>query len=239
MPNEAISEKLDNKKAEPPPEVVGLFIDSLIRIYGKNKFYYYDLGYYGNKMENYLELENEEALLLAERGRIVIHYSESNIKIKDNEITEEFIQNLPVLNIKTLMNKITKINSNFWGRYLVYKDLRSRGYVVRPGYGPSAPYRRYPRGTKAEKAQSNALIFPFVEGTKMELFELEQLEELSHSNRKTLILGIVDRSGDVTYYKASEFELNENKEQYEWHDELGSQIEQNENDNDIPETESS
>ena len=52
----------------------------------------------------------------------------------------------------------------------------------------------------------------------MELYELEQLEELAHANRKTLILGIVDRGGDVTYYRASEFTLNKNTEQYEFRD---------------------
>ncbi|MHA1988914.1 MAG: tRNA-intron lyase [Promethearchaeota archaeon] len=237
MTNDNSLEISDNKKNDSPPEVIGLLIESLIRVYGENKFYYYDLGYYGNKTDNYLELEYEEALLLAERGRIEIHYSETPSSTEEYEITENYIQSLPVLDITNLTKKITKETQNFWGRYLVYKDLRSRGYVVRPGYGPSAPYRRYPRGAKAEKAQSNALVFPFVEGTKMELFELEQLEELSHSNRKALILGIVDRSGDVTYYKASEFELNENKEHYEWHDEITLQSEQMDNDNDKSDTE--
>ncbi|MHA1984991.1 MAG: hypothetical protein ACW967_11590 [Candidatus Hodarchaeales archaeon] len=220
MSNDNSLEKSSNKKIESPPEVSGLFIESLIRVYGENKF------------DRYLELNYEEALLLAERGRLTIHYSESSIAFNDKEISDDFIKNLPVLDIKSLTKKITKEIPNFWGRYLVYKDLRSRGYVIRPGYGSSTPYRRYPRGAKAEKAQSNVLIYPFVEGTKMELFELEQLEELAHANRKILILGIVDRSGDVTYYKASEFELNENKEKYEWHDEESILSDQNENEND-------
>ncbi|MHA1989408.1 MAG: hypothetical protein ACW981_01935 [Candidatus Hodarchaeales archaeon] len=229
MSNDNSLEKSSNKKIESPPEVSGLFIDSLIRVYGENKDFYYDSGYYGNKFDKYLELSYEEALLLAERGRLTIHYSKSSKVSNDEEISDDSIKNLPVIDIKSLTKRITKEIPNFWGRYLVYKDLRSRGYVIRPGYGSSAPYRRYPRGTKAEKAQSNVLIYPFVEGTKMELFELEQLEELAHANRKILILGIVDRSGDVTYYKASEFELNENKEKYEWHDETSISPDQNEN----------
>ena len=32
------------------------------------------------------------------------------------------------------------------------------------------------------------------------------------ANRKALFLGIVDRSGDVTYYRSSEFIIKENTE---------------------------
>ena len=224
--------KNDSKKQDTPPEIIGLFVKPSIHIYGENKFYYYESGYYGNKSENFLELSFEEALLLSERGRIRIFSNETNTFPTEGDISNEEIQLLPEIDATRLTQMITKDVPNFWGRYLVYKDLRSRGYVVRPGFGSSSPYRRYPRGAKAEKSQSNALVFPFVEGTKIELFELEQLEESAHANRKTLILGIVDRSGDVTYYKASEFELNENKEIYEWHDEFSHRDENLENEKD-------
>ncbi|OLS18971.1 MAG: tRNA-splicing endonuclease [Candidatus Heimdallarchaeota archaeon LC_3] len=232
MSDNDYSDKNDSKKQESPPEIIGLFVKPNIHIYGENKFYYYESGYYGNKSEDFLELSFEEALLLAERGRIRIFSNEDNTLPNEGPISNDKIQLLTELDVTSLTQIITREVPNFWGRYLVYKDLRSRGYVVRPGYGSSSPYRRYPRGTKAEKSQSNALIYPFIEGTKIELFELERLEESAHANRKTLILGIVDRSGDVTYYKTSEFELNENKEIYEWHDEDSQRDDKLDNEND-------
>jgi tRNA-intron endonuclease len=226
MSNNNQNEQNDNKKSDIPLDISAIFIKPEIRIYGENKFYYYDSGYYGNKFDDYLELSFEEALLLAERGRIQIFSVPMNSFRDFQTFLGKEEENYVKLDINNFTKMISTEVPNFWGRYLVYKDLRSRGYVVRPGYGTSAPYRRYPRGAKAEQAQSNALVYPFVEGNKMELFELEELEEMSHANRKTLILGIVDRSGDVTYYKASEFVLNENVEQYKWIDEDQPEIEE-------------
>ena len=223
MSNLNTEQNSEAKKPEGISVLHGVLIPPKIRIYGEFKHYYYENGYYGDKYNDYLELNYEEALLLVERGRLVVH-GEENEKIAIEELKPEmiidYIENLPIFDAKKLTQFITSKQDNFWGRYLVYKDLRSRGYVVRAGYGPKEPYRRYPRGTKAEKSQSNVLVYPFVEGKTLELFELEQIVDLAHANRKTLILGIVDRSGDVTYYKTSELELKENKEQYRWQDEI-------------------
>jgi tRNA-intron endonuclease len=207
------------KKGETAPEVIGVLMKPNTRIYGEQRYYYYETGYYGVKTEEYLELYPEETLLLMERNRLKLVGSFIEEGYAPDSNSEEK-QPLSELSLAAYTQYITSIESNFWGRYLVYKDLRARGYVVRPGYGTNAPYRRYPRGTKAERAQSNILVYPFVEGTKLELYELEQLVQQALSNRKQLILGIVDRSGDVTYYKASEFVIPDNDENYEWLDEL-------------------
>src|SRR5665647_1766343 len=37
-------------------------------------------------------------------------------------------------------------NENAWVNYLVYRDLRSRGYVVREGFGGGIDFRIYERG---------------------------------------------------------------------------------------------
>ena len=223
---------IDEIKASTSPEIIGFYRESQkVRIYGDKKYYYYENGYYGTKEEDYLELDPEEALLLIERGKLrayelTIQNTEINFQL---EFSEEQLSQMMLLTADLFIKLINKINIHFWGRYLVYRDLRSRGYVVRPGYGINAPYRRYPRGTKAIKVQSNVLVYPFVEGTEFELFELEQLVQQSQANRKILILGIVDRSGDVTYYKASEFQLPQNIEQYEWVDDFNRSPENKKN----------
>ena len=132
-----------------------------------------------------------------ERGRIKIYSGPS----LDNELSlDEFIQ------------LVSKDKKDFWTRYIVYKDLRSRGYVVRSGFGDIQLYRKYPRGAKPNKAQSDTLVLPFAEGASLELHQFDLIVNQAASNRKELILGIIDRSGDVTYYKASEYNIKENTE---------------------------
>lgn len=164
----------------------------------------YDTNFFGQPEDQSLVLDPEEAVLLVERGRIKI-YSDSSLE-----------QELP---IDQYVNKVSEILPEFWRKYIVYKDLRSRGYVVRSGYGELAPYRRYPRGARPNKAQSDTFIFPFAEGSHLDLSQLDTIVKQAQSNRKVLILGMVDRSGDVTYYKASEFSIPVNTDKFEFPDE--------------------
>lgn len=164
----------------------------------------YDNNFFGQPDNNTLILDPEEAVLLAERGRIKI--------FKNSALTEE-------LSIDKYVTIVSEIQQDFWRKYIVYKDLRGRGYVVRAGYGELAPYRRYPRGAKPNKAQSDTFIFPFAEGSSLDLTQLDTIVRQAQANRKVLILGMVDRSGDVTYYKASEFTIPLNTDKFEFPDE--------------------
>lgn len=161
----------------------------------------YESNFFGQPTNDVLTLDPEESALLLERGRIKVY--------KDDELINE-------IQLDDYINIVSDKDPDFWGKYLVYKDLRSRGYVVRGGYGELAPYRKYPRGARPNKAQSDTFVFPFAEGTFMELHQLDLIVAQAQSNRKTLILGMVDRSGDVTYYKASEFQIGINNEKIEW-----------------------
>ena len=145
----------------------------------------YDNNFLGLPENSTLILDPEEAVLLAERGRIKL--------FKNSDLVEE-------IPIHEYVNYISAIQKEFWRKYVVYKDLRGRGYVVRAGYGELAPYRRYPRGAKPNKAQSDTFIFPFAEGAYLDLGQLDTIVKQAQANRKVLILGMVDRSGDVTYY---------------------------------------
>ena len=165
----------------------------------------YDNNFFGQPEKNTLVLDPEEAILLIERGRIKIYF--------DEQLERE-------VSIDQYVNLVSELLPDFWRKYIVYKDLRGRGYVVRAGYGELAPYRRYPRGAKPNKAQSDTFIFPFSEGSHLSLSQLETIVKQAQSNRKVLLLGMVDRSGDVTYYKASEFSIPINTEKFEFLDDI-------------------
>lgn len=165
----------------------------------------FDNGYFGQwTSKNSLVLEPEEILLLMDRKRIVVMNLTTNQKITSSEIVAHF----------------TEINKSFWSRYLVYKDLRNRGYVVRIGTQITAPFRIYSRGGKPGESISKKVIFPLSEGEDLDLDFLDQLVNQSKIDRKKLLLSVVDRLGDVTYYQASQLELERNELEYEYRDEL-------------------
>ncbi|MBO3803754.1 MAG: tRNA-intron lyase [Candidatus Brockarchaeota archaeon] len=89
-----------------------------------------------------------------------------------------------------------------WTRYLIYRDLRSRGYVVREGYGFNIDFRVYERGEYGSHT-SKYLIYGICEGEPVKFSVLSELIKRVQSLRKTLILAVVDRRSEVVYYTVS------------------------------------
>lgn len=106
-----------------------------------------------------------------------------------------------VLSLDEISRLIKKVNESGWTKYIVYRDLRSKGYVVRDGFGHGLDFRVYERGTYGEKP-AKYVVSVFNEGNKMKLSKLKKLVELSLRLGKELILAVVDRRGEVIYYKA-------------------------------------
>ncbi len=174
----------------------------------------FDNGYFGQWIsENILGLEPEEILILMDRGRIKVWRTETNQQITSSEIANHF----------------TKNDKDLWSRYLVYKDLRNRGYIVRIGTRITAPFRIYTRGGKPGESISKIVIFPFPEGEDIDLDFLDQIVNQAKIDRKKLLLSVVDRLGDVTYYQVSQLELEPNELEYEYRDELTTTTTANEN----------
>jgi tRNA-intron endonuclease len=143
----------------------------------------YNKGWYGSPQSGgSLKLEVLEALYLMETGRLSV--------LKGDDAMD-FVQLLKLGN---------KDLPGFEIKYLVYRDLRGRGYVVKSN-GGSADFRVFPRGGTPSKTASRWWVLALSERS---LFELEKvLVDLTKSKglRKDLLLAIVDEEGDVTYYE--------------------------------------
>jgi tRNA-intron endonuclease len=88
-------------------------------------------------------------------------------------------------------------------RYLVYRDLRQRGYVVDARGGP-ADFQVYPRGGAPKKTPSKYWVRALSERAVFDLAELLGRAEEAAAVRKTLLLALVDEESDLTYYGVRE-----------------------------------
>ncbi|HYM39033.1 MAG TPA: tRNA-intron lyase [Thermoplasmata archaeon] len=88
-------------------------------------------------------------------------------------------------------------------RYLVYRDLRQRGYVVEPREGV-VDFHVLPRGGAPRKTPSLYWVRALSERAVFDLAELLERADEAASVRKTLLLGLVDEESDVTYYAVRE-----------------------------------
>jgi tRNA-intron endonuclease, archaea type len=101
-------------------------------------------------------------------------------------------------------------DSNILTKFLVYRDLRSRGYVVKNGFGFGIDFRVYERGEYLKKP-SKYLVYALNEGINLKIEELYDLIDQTTKMGKNSVLAVIERRGEVIYYKASKFLLKENK----------------------------
>lgn len=140
-----------------------------------------------------LLLQPIEALLLSERKRILIYH--------DNDKTKE------LYDFEELFTYFTLYDQKLWQKYIIYMDLRKRGYIVRSGYGDGIFFRVFKRGADFEKDSAKYLIYPVFEGNPIELKELDKISRVALSSRKDLIVATVDRLSKPIYYSVNKFEI--------------------------------
>ena len=91
-----------------------------------------------------------------------------------------------------------------WTRFLVFRDLRSRGYVVREGFGFPIDFRVYDRGDYGEKA-AKYIVFGMIEGKTMGVGELKKHVDEMSTMGKEAVVAVVERRGEVIYYKVAKW----------------------------------
>ena len=148
-----------------------------------------------------LTLEPIEVLLLCERHRILIW--EDNDRNKDQ------------YDFESLLTYLTQFDERLWQKYIIYMDLRKRGYLVRTGYGDGIDFRVYKRGANFEKEAAKFLIYPVFEGDPIELKDLDKISRVAMSSRKDLIVATVDRLSKAIYYSVKKFQILNKEESAE------------------------
>ena len=110
------------------------------------------------------------------------------------------------LNFRELLSLYRRVDENVWVKYLIYRDLRSRGYVVREGFGLKITFRVYERG-EYSKATATYLILGIQEGKPISVKELASVLKHVQSLKKKLVLAVVNRRGEIVYYTLSKLTM--------------------------------
>ena len=89
-----------------------------------------------------------------------------------------------------------------WTKFIIYRDLRSRGYVVREGFGFGTDLRVYERGDYPKKA-AKYVVFALDEGIEKRVDDLHKSVKEMAKMGKEAIIAVIERRGEVIYYKVS------------------------------------
>jgi len=90
---------------------------------------------------------------------------------------------------------------------LIFRDLRSRGYVVKDGIGLGIDFRVYERGQYHTKA-AKYVVFAVSEGSPIPASRLGEILKLVHGMKRELIVAVMDRRGEIVYYALSWLNLD-------------------------------
>jgi tRNA-intron endonuclease len=110
--------------------------------------------------------------------------------------------NKPDIAFNSLFELLLKHNRNIMSVFLVYRDLRSRGYVAKEGFGFGNDFRVYERGDY-EKKPAKYVVFGINEGTNISAKDFALVVSQIEKMGKEAVVAVIERRGEVIYYKTS------------------------------------
>ncbi len=140
----------------------------------------YNTSFYGRPRGDKLEVSLPESAYLIYLGKISVEFEGKE------------------LDFKQFFLKASQILKNFELLYIVYKDLRERGYYVQPAV---TGFRVYPRGGHPGKTPAEFFVFVTSERISLLLSHLKKHIDTVDNLKKRLVLAIVDEESDITYYE--------------------------------------
>ena len=146
---------------------------------------------YGEMERNKLSLKPFESLYLLYTDKLKIFKGKKNV------------------DFDSLLQIYKKQNDDVLTQFLVYRDLRTRGYTVKDGFGFGSDFRVYGKGDFGEKG-AKFLVFSFNEGKQEKVGMLQKkIEEITKMGKEPII-AVIERRGEIIYYKISRINFKQN-----------------------------
>ena len=154
---------------------------------------------FGDLQNDTLTLDSFEALYLLYNHKLELK------KVNKNIIFDELIQ------------KYIQKNDDTLTRFLLYRDLRTKGYAVKDGFGFGSDFRVYEKGTYGKK-DAKFVIFAFNEGTQQKIGKLNKnIQEITQMGKEPII-AVIERRGEIIYYKINKMNFLDNQPDFEMKD---------------------
>ncbi len=171
-------EKLQGKKIKAAFSAEKVISNSseAVNLYSKSRF--------GEMIEGKVNYSLVESFYLIQKGKM------------------EIFKGGKKLSSESFLKEVSKADSGFMTRYLVFADLRGRGYLVKTALKFGADFRVYEKGVKMGEEHAKWIVFPVHESSSLTWHEFAAKNRVAHSTKKNLLIAVVDDEGDVTYYEA-------------------------------------
>lgn len=142
---------------------------------------------YGYRMNHEHYMHPAEILFTVFRNKIVVIDEDTNKKLGFTE----------------LLHRLSQDSPNLWTNFIVFKDLRTRGFIIKI---EKERFLIYERGT-FRKTPPSYVIRIFSEGKPQSLTEFIEELKATENDGYEMKVAVVDRRGEIVFYSVIETEL--------------------------------
>jgi tRNA-intron endonuclease, archaea type len=146
---------------------------------------------YGEKIQDMYIVESYEALFLLYSRRLVLKKKKT------------------IVDFSNFLQMLLKKDLSIFTKFLIFRDLRTRGYIAKEGFGFGNDFRVYERGEYSRKP-AKYIIFGINEGISIKanlLYEnIRSIEKMG----KEAIIAVIERRGEIIYYKVNRKKFTKN-----------------------------
>ncbi|MCX8188390.1 MAG: hypothetical protein N3F64_01610 [Nitrososphaeria archaeon] len=138
--------------------------------------------------------------------RLILSKYEGLYLLEINKI--EVLHNNKSISFNELMKTFYRKDKNILSRYLVYRDLKNRGFIVKESLEDGIDFYIYNKDDYKVRSVKYA-IFVLNEGYEIEFEKI--FENITKNKREGMIIAVLDRRGEAIYYQVSEAAFYEKK----------------------------
>ena len=147
---------------------------------------------YGDDEEDGYNLKPFEALYLMAINRMSVTLNKTPLGFDD------------------LLEACQEEDPDILSKYLIYRDLRTRGYVAKDGFGFGMDFRVYDRGDFGVKG-ARFLVFGLNQGKRKGAREFcDTIDDITRMGKEPVV-AVIESRGEIIYYKTNRITFENNK----------------------------
>lgn len=148
-------------------------------------FSLYEKSSFGEKKESKVEYSMVEALFLLSERKILVFSGKKSLSFDE------------------MLKKLKKLDKKIETKFIVFKDMRKKGYILKTALKYGADFRAYEKGIKPGEEHARWIVFCTRETEPITWYDFAAKNRIAHSTKKNLLIAIVDEESDVSYYEVS------------------------------------
>ena len=163
--------------------IIAQFAGEKISSVSEEAFSLFEKSVFGEKLKGKIEYSYVESLFLIEEGKMEIYFGNKKIDFEG------------------LLRKLRKLDRKIEVKYVVFYDMRKKGYIVKTALKFGAEFRVYEKGVRPGEDHAKWILYAVRGNETMNWHDFSAKNRVAHSKKKNLLIGIVDEEGDVIYYE--------------------------------------